>query len=99
MEKKTEKEIRQEVEQLLEEIARLKEEAQQEGLAFSSLSEEELVKKVRGESSNSPFIIMESYASRICPESPANYRVWSRNPDPGGYSYNRLSQQQFYLGL
>ena len=54
MEKKTDQERRQEVEQRLREIALLKEEAQEQGLTFSSLSEEALTKKIKGETSSSP---------------------------------------------
>ena len=50
---KTNEEVKKEVEQRLLEIELLKVEAQDQGLAFSSLSEEELTRKVRGESSRS----------------------------------------------
>ena len=79
------KDIRQEVEQRLREIALLKEEAQEQGLTFSSLSEEALTKKVKGETSNSPYIYSQSWTSGTSPGSSASYRVYIANPDAIGY--------------
>jgi len=86
MEKKTEKEIKQEVERLLEEIALLKEEAREQGLAFSSLSEEELVQMVRGESPKSPRIVGQAWTGSRTPGSSARYSVYIHNPDPTRHS-------------
>jgi len=85
MEKKSDKEIRQEVEQRLREIALLKEEAAQQRLAFSSLSEDELVKKVKRETTNSPYIYAQIWISGTSPGSSAFYTVYVANPDPIGY--------------
>jgi hypothetical protein len=82
MRKKTEKEVRQEVERLLKEIALFKEDAQRKGFAFSSLSEEELVKKVRGESSNSPFMCAQGWSGGGPAGDEAGYSVTIYNPDP-----------------
>ena len=86
MEKKTEKEIKQEVERLLEEIALLKEEAREQGLAFSSLSEEELVQMVRGESPKSPSIIGAAWTPSATPGGSASYFALIYNPDPTKHS-------------
>jgi hypothetical protein len=86
MEKKTEKEIKQEVERLLEEIALLKEEAREQGLAFSSLSEEELVQMVRGESPKSPRIVGQAWTGSRTPGISARYSVYIHNPDPTRHS-------------
>ncbi len=80
-----EQDVRREVEQRREEIALLREAAQQQGRAFSGLSEEALVSKVRGESSNSPYIYAQSWSSATAPGTTAYYSVYVANPDPGGY--------------
>jgi hypothetical protein len=51
--RKTDQEVKREVDQRLREIELLKREAQDQGLAFSSLGEEELTRKIHGESSGS----------------------------------------------
>jgi len=83
--KKTAEEIKREVSQLKEEIEALREHARGLGRSFSSLDEEQLSKKVRGETSNSPFIFAQSWTSGTTPGSAANYTVHVRNPDPNGY--------------
>jgi hypothetical protein len=83
--KKTAEAVKREVDQLKEQIAALKEQAQEHGQAFSSLNEEQLAKKVRGETSKSPFIFAQSWTSGTTPGSTANYTVHVRNPDPTGY--------------
>lgn len=82
MRKKTEKEVKQEVERLLKEIVLFKEDAQRKGFTFSSLSEEELVKKVRGESSNSPFMYVHGWNSGGPAGDEAGFSVRIYNPDP-----------------
>ena len=85
MAKKTEEEIKQEVKQRLREISLLKQETQDQRLAFSSLSEEELTKKIKGKSSNSPYIYMQSWNSLAPPGISLSYTVYISNPDPSGY--------------
>jgi hypothetical protein len=85
MEGKSEEEVRQEVEQRLREIELLREEAQQQGLSFHSLSEEELARKIRGESSQSPYGFSLSWTSGTSPGSPAIFTVNISNPDGIGY--------------
>jgi hypothetical protein len=82
---KSEKEIREEVERRLKEIELLREEARQQGQAFSGLSEEELVKKIKGETSNSPYIYSMGWTSGTTSGSTANFTVYISNPDPTGY--------------
>ena len=61
MAEKSEQDVRQQVEELLQEIERQRETAQQQGLRFAARSEEELYRKVRGEeSSSSPFIFAQA---------------------------------------
>ena len=47
--------------------------------------EEQLAKKVRRETSKSPFIYAQSWTSGATPGTIANYTVYVRNPDPNGY--------------
>jgi hypothetical protein len=67
------------------EIKFLGELARERGLAFSSLDEEQLGRKVRGETANSPFIYAQSWTSGTAQGSPASYTVYVSNPDPDGY--------------
>lgn len=85
MKKKTEQEVEQEVRQRLLEIDQLKEEARQLGLSFSALDKEQLVKKIKGITSNSPYIFAQVWISGTTPGSSAYYRVYIANPDPVSY--------------
>ena len=51
---KTAEAVKREVDELKKQIEMLKEQAREQGQAFSSLDEEQLTKKVRGETSKSP---------------------------------------------
>jgi hypothetical protein len=83
--KKTDQEVQQELDRRLEEIELLERQAQQQGLAFSSPTKEQLERKIRGEDSNSPYIYSMSWTSGTTLGSPASYQVWMSNPDPAGY--------------
>lgn len=83
--KKSASEVKHEVSQLKQEIEILRVQSRESGLAFSSLNEDELVRKVKGETSNSPFIFGQSWTSGTTPGSAASYTVHVRNPDPVGY--------------
>lgn len=86
MKNKSAAEVKEEVDRRLREIAMLKEEAHQKGLVFVSLTEEQLAKKIRGESSNSPYIYAAGFTSATFPGQPStNYNAWISNPDPAGY--------------
>jgi len=83
--KKSAEAVRREVAHLKQQIEVLKERARELGRAFASLDEDQLTKKVKGETSNSPFIFAQSWTSGTTPGSPATYAVSVRNPDPNGY--------------
>jgi hypothetical protein len=83
--KKNAETVRREVDQLKKKIEILKEQARERGQAFSSLEEEQLTRKVRGETSKSPFIYAQGWTSGTTPGSAANYTVYVHNPDPSGY--------------
>lgn len=82
---KTEQHVKQRIEHRLAEIELLKQEAQQQGLAFSTPTKEQLEKKIRGDTSNSPHIYAQNWTSSTTPGSPAHYQVYVSNPDPIGY--------------
>lgn len=83
--KKTTEEVKREVVQLKEKIEALKEQAREQGMAFSSLTDDELTRKVRGETANTPFIFGQGWTSGTTPGSSASYTVHVRNPDPTSY--------------
>jgi hypothetical protein len=85
MAERSEQDIDREVERLRREIELLEREAQHQGLSFSSLSEEDLARKTRGETSRSPFIFGQGWSSGVGPGSSASYSVSLSNPDPTGY--------------
>ncbi|MFG1626096.1 hypothetical protein [Kribbella sp. NPDC049227] len=74
-----------EVSRLLEEIRYIRELARERGLAFSSLDREQLERKIRGETTNSPFIYAQAWVSGTSQGSSAYYAVYVSNPDPVGY--------------
>jgi hypothetical protein len=83
--KKSAEAVRHEVAQLKEEIEVLRERARELGQAFSSLDEDQLTKKVKGQSSKSPFAFAQSWTSGQTPGGPAGFSVQVRNPDPSAY--------------
>jgi hypothetical protein len=85
MAKKSDREAKAELERRLEEIAQLQQQAHGQGLAFSAPTEEQLMKKIRGESGNSPYIYSQSWTSGTSGGSTAYYWLWAANPDPAGY--------------
>jgi hypothetical protein len=87
MPEKPEADVRAEVQRLLEEIERRREEHQGEGVAFAALNEEQLTKKIRGETSNSPFFCLQSWLSTAAPGAPAwvEFEYW--NPDPRTWNH------------
>lgn len=82
---KTAEEIKREVTELQKKIEFLRQQTREYGQSFSSLTEEELARKIRGETSNSPFIYSQSWTSGTTPGSSASYNVYVHNPDPSGY--------------
>ena len=85
MKKKTEKEIREEVEQRLREIDLFKKEAKEKGLQFSSLGKDELVRKIKRKSGKSPYFYASAWTSGTSPGSEAALNVYIANPDPDDY--------------
>ena len=86
MAEKSEQDVRQEVEELLQEIERQRETAQQQGLRFAARSEEELYRKVRGEeSSSSPFIYAHAGGYGGPPGTNDQVAFYVFNPDPTDY--------------
>lgn len=85
MARKSEAAVKEELRRRLEEIESRKQLAQNRGLAFASPTEEELTRKIRGESANSPYLYFEAWVSGTTPGSSAFYEAGYANPDPGGY--------------
>jgi len=86
MPRKSDQEVRHEVGQRLKEVALLKEEARDLGLKFSSVPEERLAAKIRGEAAKSPYIYAQSWTSGTTIGASAYYTVYVSNPDPVGYN-------------
>ena len=82
---KTDEAVEREVAQLAERIEALRNLARERGLAFSALTDEQLVKKVRGETANSPFILAQAWTSGTTPGSAATFRAFVQNPDATGH--------------
>jgi hypothetical protein len=80
--RRTEAQVQQEVKRLLEEIELLREQTERRGLAFASLNEEELTKKIRGETSKSPFFYYQGWTSATTPGTAAYVEIGYKNPDP-----------------
>ena len=74
--------VQEEVKRLLEEIEVRRELTMRQGLAFASLNEEELVQKLRGETSKSPFFYYQGWTSATTPGNAASVQIGYRNPDP-----------------
>jgi hypothetical protein len=85
MASKKSEELKKEVAQRLREIELFRREAQDQALAFSALTEEELTKRAQVESSGTPYIYSMSWTSGTYPGSPAYFKVHISNPDPTGY--------------
>jgi hypothetical protein len=85
MARKSADEVRKEVERRSEEIAALEQIAQRRGLSFSGLTKEELEKKIKGETSKSPYIYAQGWTSGTGIGSAATYQLWVSNPDPTAY--------------
>ena len=81
MNQKSEQQVKQEVDQRLREITAFKEEAQRQGLRFACLSEENLVKKIRGDSSKSPYFYMQGWSGGM-PGYSTDFFIYIANPDP-----------------
>jgi hypothetical protein len=83
--RKSPQEVTREVQRRLEEIEHLREQAQQQGLAFSSPTEEQLTRKIKAETGRSPYIYAQAWTSAATPGSAASYYVYAANSDPLAY--------------
>jgi hypothetical protein len=82
---KTEENVKKHIEQIMNEIEMLEKSFRARNLSFSSLSREQVEKKVRRQTSRSPFIYSQGWTSATSPGSSASYQVFISNPDPNGY--------------
>jgi hypothetical protein len=83
--KKSDREVMQELERRLQEIEFLRQQAQQQGISFSAPSKAQLEKKIRGETSNSPYFTGHGWVSGTTLGSPASVHFSVANSDPIGY--------------
>jgi|SRR5580765_4713948 len=93
--KKSDSDVKKEAKQLLKKIEIEKKRAEKLGHEFRGLSEEELILKIRGETSNSPFYIINSWNSFTTAGSRSYYLSNFFNPDP----QTRLCFETMYFGL
>ncbi|HEX6715125.1 MAG TPA: hypothetical protein VF066_17170 [Thermoleophilaceae bacterium] len=78
--------MKAELEQRLQEIDLLKEQAQRQGLAFAAPTKEQLEKKIRGGGpANSPYLYGSTWNSGVLLGTSVSYQVWIANPDPTYY--------------
>ena len=82
---KSETEVKAALKRLLEEIDVLKEQARKRGCAFAALSEEQLTRKLRGETSHSPFFTAAAWDQFTNSGSPSFFLANYFNPDPQTY--------------
>jgi hypothetical protein len=73
------------VETLRAKIEYLRQEAGERRERFEALEEEQLRRKVRGQTAQSPFFFAQSWGS-AAPGGSTSYTAYVHNPDPGGYS-------------
>jgi hypothetical protein len=87
MDRKTEEEIRAEVERVMQELTFLEREARDRGELFVRLDEETLRRKIAGDEADSPFFGGWGMSSGP-PGGKANVSVYVYNPDPVSYYYH-----------
>lgn len=83
--KKSEAEVKKQLKRLLKEIEPRKEQAQKQGRGFFSLNEEQLIRKLRGETSNSPFFTAFEWDTFTTAGSRSYLLANYFNPDPQTY--------------
>lgn len=81
MEKEFQGEIEKRAEKILSEIANLEKKAKEEGLEFTSLSKNEIIDKLLGKTSRSPFIYLQIWTPSGQPGQTRSYKVGIHNPD------------------
>jgi hypothetical protein len=82
---KSEAEANKIAERLLEETEFLRQEAYERGERFETLTKEQLVNKLLGKTSKSPFFYAQSWGS-TSPGGSTTYTAFVQNPDPVAYS-------------
>jgi hypothetical protein len=87
MAEKSQEAVRDETAQRLREIETLERMAREKGLAFASLSEDEIAKKIRGQSAGTPYIYAYEWIFKTSPGQSASFTVHVSNPDPDGYDH------------
>lgn len=82
MAKKAQAEVKKALKRLLREKAELKARAKERGCEFAGLSAQQLTRKLRGETSKSPFITAQAWDQFASPGSPCFFLANYFNPDP-----------------
>jgi hypothetical protein len=78
-----------------EKIEFLREEAKQRGERFESLATDQLILKIMGKTSKSPYFYAQSWGN-ASPGGTMTYRAYVHNPDPTGYSGYWLFGHMFF---
>ena len=91
MKEKSKEEIERETKKLLSKIATFEKDAQEQGFEFNSLSRKEVIDKLLGKTSKSPFIPWQSYQHTGGIGDTLSYTVGIYNPDSISYSLMRVS--------
>ena len=79
---KSDADVKKALERLLKDNDELKDRAEKRGFAFASLNTEQLTRKLRGETSNSPFFTAQAWDQFASPGSPCFFLANFFNPDP-----------------
>jgi hypothetical protein len=80
---------------LLHKIEHLRQRAKERGERFEALTEKELMNKITGKTSKSPYIWGQSWGS-VVPGGSMTYTAYVNNPDPTGYSGTWLFGYLFF---
>lgn len=92
---RSEDEARKIAARLLEEIEFLRQEAAERGERFEALTREQLLGKIKGETSKSPFFFAQSWGAAPRGGS-TTYTAYVSNPDPNGYGGSELLGHLFF---
>lgn len=96
MAKKTLTEAKAIVRILLQKAELARQRAEDRKERFEVLDEKELLKKVRGESSNSPHFYAQAWGSTVSAGGSTNYTAYINNPDATAYSGSWLYAYLFF---
>jgi hypothetical protein len=88
-------EVERTVEALRAKIELLRQEAEERRERFEALADEQLLRKVRGQTAQSPFFYAQSWGSAP-PGGSTSYTAYVHNPDPTGYSGTWLFGYLFF---